>query len=127
MASTAVKRALVRLDRAPAWTLVIAFLAFCGAVAAWMLTGHSEGALPLVILLGVYAVAAYRPAPEVLVTAAGTAIALVIVLLGDAPGFGAPQLMSTCVAYGAAMLIGWIAQSRRHRIAALESEQAEAA
>ena len=75
VASTAVKRALVRLDRAPAWTLVIAFLAFCGAVAAWMLTGHSEGALPLVILLGVYAVAAYRPAPEVLVTAAGTAIA----------------------------------------------------
>jgi signal transduction histidine kinase len=127
VASTAVKRALVWLDRAPAWTLVIAFLAFCGAVAAWMLTGHSEGALPLVILLGVYAVAAYRPAPEVLVTAAGTAIALVIVLLGDAPGFGAPQLMSTCVAYGAAMLIGWIAQSRRHRIAALESEQAEAA
>ena len=35
--------------------------------------------------------------------------------------------MSTCAAYGAAMLIGWIAQSRRHRIAALESEQAEAA
>ena len=71
MASTAVKRALVRLDRAPAWTLVIAFLAFCGAVAAWMLTGHSEGALPLVILLGVYAVAAYRPLPEGLVRRPG--------------------------------------------------------
>ena len=126
VASTAGRRALERLNRAPAWTLVIAFLAFCGAVAAWMLTGHSEGALPLVILLGVYAVAAYRPLPEVLVTAAGTAIALVVVLLGDAPGFGAPQLMSTCAAYGGAMLIGWIAQSRRHRIAALESGQAEA-
>ena len=116
-----------RLERGPAWFLVVAFLLCGAAVAAWMLTGHGEGALPLLLLLGAYTVAAYRPLREVVVAAVGMALILLVVLLGDASGFRTGQLLVTYVAFAVLMLIGWITQSRRLRIAALEDQQAEAA
>ncbi len=126
MTSTGFARAAQRVERAPAWVLVGVFLLAGGAVAAWMLSGHGEGALPLLLLVGAYVVAAYRPLVEVLVAAVGMAVILVVVLVGNSRGFGAPQLLMTCGAFGVAMLVGWIAQSRRDRIAALEEHQAEA-
>ena len=126
MTSTAFSRAALRVERAPAWVLVGVFLLAGSAVAAWMLTDHGEGALPLLLLGGAYVVAAYRPLVEVIVAATGMAVILVVVLIGHSRGFGAPQLLMTCGAFGVAMLLGWIAQSRRDRIAALEDHQAEA-
>lgn len=126
MTATTVSRASQRLERLPAWSLVAVFVAGGGAVAAWMLGGHSEGAFPLLLLLAAYTVAAYRPLVEVLVAGVGMGGLLVLILLGDVAGFGAGQLLATGGAFGVVMLIGWIAQSRRHRIAALEDHQAEA-
>jgi signal transduction histidine kinase len=92
-----------------------------------MLLGNSSGPLPLVLLLGAYVVAAYRPVREVLAAAAVMAGLLVILVLSDVPDFGPAELVATSAAFGGAFLIGWTAQSRRQRISALELGQAEAA
>ena len=54
----------------PAWMLAGAFVLVGGGVAAWMFAGNNSGPLPVVLLLGAYLVAAYRPMREVLATAA---------------------------------------------------------
>jgi signal transduction histidine kinase len=109
--------------RAPVAVLVVT----ATSVAVLMLRGYKEGALPLALLVGAYTVAAYRPARQVLAAAALMATLLVLLFVGDTPGFGAGELVSTAVAFGTSMLIGWTMQSRRQRIEAFEGEQREAA
>jgi signal transduction histidine kinase len=121
------KRALERVERAPPWVLVTVFVGVGGAIAGWMLAGHQAGALPWLIPLGAYTVAAYRPLREVATAAAAIAALLVLLLLAPVHGFGIAELAVTVGAYGGAMLIGWTTQSRRQRIQALEHHQAEAA
>ena len=103
------------------------FVVTATAVAVLMLRHYDEGALPLALFVGAYTVAAYRPAREVIAGAALIALLLIVLFIGDTPGFGAGQLVSSDVGFGAAMLVGWTMQSRRHRINAFEHEQAEGA
>jgi len=103
------------------------FVATGTAVAALMLRGYDEGALPWALLVGAYTVAAYRPAREVAAGAALTALLLIVLFIGGSPGFGVGELVSSEVYFGAAMLVGWSMQSRRQRIDAFEHEQAQAA
>ena len=83
--------------------------------------------MPLVLLIGCYIVAAYRPMGEVLVAAAVMAGLLIVLVVSDSPDFGSAELVGTFAAFGGAFLIGWTTQSRRDRIGALELGQAEAA
>src|SRR4051812_9496756 len=120
-------RVAPRLESKPAWILGACFVLTGGGVVAWMLAGNRSGPLPLVMLIGAYVVAAYRPMREVLAAAAVMAGLLVVLVLADVPEFGPAELVGTSAAFGGAFLIGWTAQSRRQRIRALELGQAEAA
>jgi hypothetical protein len=52
-----------------------------GAVTGWMLVGNSSGPVPLVLVIGCYIVAAYRPMREVLAAAAVMACLLIVLAL----------------------------------------------
>ncbi|HEY5170652.1 MAG TPA: sensor histidine kinase [Acidimicrobiia bacterium] len=109
--------------RAPATV----FLATTAAIGTLMVRGYDEGALPFVLLVGAYTVGAYRPAREVIATA-GVMVALLFgIVIGDAPGFGAGQLLTSVAAFGTAMFVGWTMQARRQRIDTFPDEQADAA
>jgi hypothetical protein len=82
------------------------FLATMAAVALLMVRGYDEGALPFVLLVGAYTVGAYRPAREVMASAAVMVALLVVVVVGDAPGFGPGQLLTSVAGFGAAMFVG---------------------
>ncbi|HXY91245.1 MAG TPA: histidine kinase, partial [Acidimicrobiia bacterium] len=97
------------------------------AIAALMLGGYDDGALPWVTLVGAYTVGAYRPAWVVVVSAGYTAVLLIVLLVGDVRLFGFGEFVAAGGAYGAAMLVGWTMQARRDRIDAFEEEQEEAA
>jgi signal transduction histidine kinase len=97
------------------------------AVVLLMIRGDHEGALPFVLLVGAYTVGAYRPAREVAVGGAILGASLVVLLASDTGSFGAGEFVSTVVAFGMAMLVGWTMQSRRRRIDAFEGEQEQAA
>jgi signal transduction histidine kinase len=120
-------RALERLERAPAWVLVGAFVAGSSAVTGWMLAGYDERGTPLLVVLGAYTVAAYRPVREIVVAAAALGALLVLLVIGPSASFGLTELVATSGVVAVGMLIGWTAQSRRRRIEALERGQAEAA
>jgi signal transduction histidine kinase len=107
--------------------LVVVFVLVGGVVAAWMLAGNSSGPAPLVLVFGAYVVGAYRPPREVVAAAAIMGGYLILLLVGDAPDFGPPELVATSFGFGGGFLIGQTTQSRRQRIAALEHGQAEAA
>jgi signal transduction histidine kinase len=106
---------------------VAVFLTTAASVAVLMLRGYDAGALPLALFVGAYTVAAYRPAGEVVASAALIGALLVVVLVGDTPEFHAGDLVSSSVAFATSVLIGWTMQSRRRRIEAFEGEQQEAA
>jgi signal transduction histidine kinase len=120
-------QALQRVERAPPWTLAAVFVVAGGAVTGWMVAGHDSGSLPLLLLLGAYVVAAYRPLREVLVAAASMAALLLLLLGANVEGFAVGAMVATAGAFAGAFLIGWTTQSRRWRIDALEHGQAEAA
>ena len=67
--------------RAPALVYVVTAM----AVTVLMLSGYDEGALPSVLVVGAYTVAAQRPVREVVSATAVVAVLLVILLLSDAP------------------------------------------
>jgi signal transduction histidine kinase len=120
-------RVLARLEHAPPWVLVGVFTFGCSAIAAWMLAGYDERGSPLLVVLGAYTVAAYRPVREIAAAAAALLAVLLVLVASPVLTFGPAELAATSAAVGVAMLIGWTAQSRRERIAALERGQAEAA
>jgi signal transduction histidine kinase len=97
------------------------------AVAILMLRDHSAGTLPWALLLGIYTVAAYCSARKLAVAGALMAAILALLLVDDTPGFGAGEVVSSVVAFGAAMVLGRSMQARRARIDAFDREQAEAA
>ncbi len=103
------------------------FLVTLSAVVALMLGGYDSGALPWVVLVGAYTVAAYRPTRE-LAFAAVFALALLIALLvGPTRDFGAGEFLSGVAAFAVVMIIGWTMQARRQRIDSFDDEQEEAA
>jgi signal transduction histidine kinase len=109
--------------RAPAPVYVVTAL----AVVVLMLSGYDEGALPSVLVVGAYTVAARRPMPEVVAASAVVAVSLVVLLVSDVPQFGPGELLTSCAGYGAATLLGRAGLSRQQRLDALESQREEAA
>lgn len=97
------------------------------AIAAIFVLEYHGGALPFVLAVGTYTVAAYRPLREVVLAAVLQNVSFVVILLADSPGFGGPQYVTSVPVYAATMLVGWTMQSRRLRFDALEREQGEAA
>jgi signal transduction histidine kinase len=97
------------------------------AVAAVMLRGYNEGALPMVLLLGAYTLGAYRGPREVvagIVLISGVVAAL---FLGDVPEFGLGDMVLSQVAFPAAILAGRAVRSRSQRVELLEHDQADSA
>ena len=82
------------------------FVVTATSVVTLMLRGYAAGALPWALLVGAYTVAAYRPAREAVAGGAVMAVLLVVVFFGDVHDFGAGELVTSVVAFGAAMLIG---------------------
>ena len=109
--------------RAPATVFVVSL----SATAALLFAGYTAGALPWVILVGAYTVAAYRPALVIVGSAALAAALLIALLVADVRGFGVGEFVAGASAYGAAMLLGWAMQTRRDRIDAFAGERQEAA
>ena len=105
---------------------VAVFTISLAAVATLMFENYSAGALPWVVLVGAYTVAAHCTKRMVLVSATFTGVILIALVVG-APDFGVGELVAAAGAYGAAMLIGWSMQTRRARIDTFEEEQEEAA
>jgi signal transduction histidine kinase len=125
-----------------AWVLILAatlpyyarrrapFTVFVGsaiAISVLMLLDYDPGALPFSLLVGAYAVGAFRPGRVVVAAAAAIGVVLLVLYLGDAPEFGAGELVSSAAAFGAAMLLGWSMQTRGRHIDALEHGHEEAA
>jgi len=103
------------------------FIITTAAVTALMLLGYNEGALPWVLLVGTYTVAAHRPVREAVAATALVAVLLVVILLADVPRFGPGELLTGFAAFVAATLLGTASQSRQHRLDALERQREEAA
>ena len=108
--------------RAPAPVYVVTAL----AVTVLMLNGYDEGALPSVLAVGAYTVAAYRPVPEVAAATAVVAGLLVLLLVADVPQFGSGELLTSIAGFGAATLLGRGSRSRQQRLDALEGQREEA-
>ena len=100
------------------------FVVATAAVTALMLLGYNEGALPWVLLVGTYTVAAHRPVREAVAATALVAVLLVVILLADVPRFGPGELLTGFAAFVAATLLGTASQSRQHRLDALERRTA---
>jgi signal transduction histidine kinase len=112
------------MERSPAWLLVAVFIGCGTSISVVMLRSHNAGGVaPTALLLGAFAVGAYRPAREVAGAALAMAVLLVVLLMGDVPEFGAVEFTVTAGAFGIVMLIGWTMQSRRRRIEAFERER----
>jgi signal transduction histidine kinase len=103
------------------------FVVSASATATLMLLGYDAGALPFVLLVGGFTVAACRPARVIAVAGAVLAVLLAALYLGGAPQFGAGELVSSAAAYAAAMLLGWTMQTRSRHIEALEQREVESA
>jgi signal transduction histidine kinase len=97
------------------------------AMAALFILEYHGGALPFVLAVGTYTVAAYRPRPEVALAAVLQNVSFLVMLVADSPGFGLPQYVTSVPVYAATMLVGWTMQSRRLRYDALERDQEESA
>jgi signal transduction histidine kinase len=93
------------------------------ATAALFVRHNHGGALPMVVAIGAFTVAAYRPAREVLVATVVLFTAFVCMLVANSPEFGSTQFVLSVAVYAATMLAGWTWQSRRLRVDALEREQ----
>jgi signal transduction histidine kinase len=108
--------------RAPAPVYIVTAM----AVTVLMLSGYDEGALPTVLAVGAYTLAAYRPVPVVVAATAVVAGLLVVLLIADVPRFGLGELLTSCVGFGAATLLGRGSRSRQQRLDALEGQREEA-
>jgi signal transduction histidine kinase len=108
--------------RAPAAVYVATAL----AIVVLMLSGYDEGALPSVLAVGAYTVAAKRPVREVVAASAVVAVLLVALLVSDVPQFGPGELLTSFAGFGAATLLGRAGRSRQQRLDALESQREEA-
>jgi signal transduction histidine kinase len=62
----------------------------------------------------------------VLIGAVASQVVLVVLLVGEVPGFGLTDMLGTAIAFAAAAILGWGLQVRRRRIEGFEVEQAEA-
>lgn len=102
------------------------FLTSVAALGALMLRDYDPGALPWVLLLGAYTVAAYRPTGELVVAALFMAATLMVLLVDHTAEFGTAGALSSGIAFGGAMVLGRSMQARRQRIVAFDREQAEA-
>jgi signal transduction histidine kinase len=109
--------------RAPA----LVYVGTAMAVSVLMLSGYDEGALPSVLAVGAYTVAAHRPVPEVVAATTLVAVLLVVLLVADVPQFGVGELLTSFAGFGAATLLGRASSSRQQRLDALESQREEAA
>jgi signal transduction histidine kinase len=99
------------------------FIVSVVATAALFVRHNHGGALPMVVAIGAFTVAAYRPVREVLVATVVLFTAFVCMLVADSPEFGSTQFVLSVAVYAATMLAGWTWQSRRLRVEALEREQ----
>jgi signal transduction histidine kinase len=96
--------------------------------------GYHEGGLPVVVLVGIYTVGAYRPPRLIAAAFAVLLVSLLVLVALDVQGFGPPELVENGAVFGFGLLFGWTVQSRRLRLEAaeeraklLEREQAEEA
>ena len=103
------------------------FVVTATAAATLMFRGYDAGALPLVLFFGAYTLAAYRPAREVAAGAVFIVLLLIVLFAGHARDFTMGDLVSSTLAFGAAMLAGWTVQSRGQRIDTFDRERAETA
>jgi signal transduction histidine kinase len=103
------------------------YVATAMAVSVLMLSGYDEGALPSVLVVGAYTVAAQRPGREIVAASSVVAVLLIALLLADVPPFGPGELLTSYAAFGAATLLGRAGRSRQQRLDALESQREEAA
>jgi signal transduction histidine kinase len=99
------------------------FIVSVVATAALFARHNHGGALPMVVAIGAFTVAAYRPVREVLVGAAVLFAAFVVMLIAGSPEFGNAEFVLSIAVFAATMLAGWTWQSRRLRFEALEREQ----
>jgi signal transduction histidine kinase len=101
------------------------FVVTATAVTALMLRQHDPGALPSALPLGAYTVAAYRPRYEI-ITAAYVSVLVAVLFVGHVRYFGIGELVTTEIAFAAAILGGRAIRERRERVDLLETEQADA-
>ena len=97
------------------------------ATAALFIQGYDAGALPFLIGVAVYTVAAYRPWREVVAAAVFVNLTLFVMLVADSPRFAVPEFVTSVPIYAATMLVGWTMQQRRLRYESLEREHDQAA
>jgi signal transduction histidine kinase len=87
-------------------------------------SGYYEGVLPIVVLVGIYAVGAWCPPRRIAIGFGVMAVALLALWTLDVPGFNASELVANAAFFTVSLLFGWTMQSRRLRLVAAE-ERAE--
>ena len=102
------------------------FVLSISAIAGLFVGGYDAGALPFVVAVGAYTVAAYRPLREVVVAAIAMYLAFVVMLLADHPDFQEAELAASVPIFGGVLFVGWTMQARRLRYDALERAQGQA-
>jgi signal transduction histidine kinase len=101
------------------------FVVSAVALVSYVLIQFHEGVLPTVVLVGMYTVGAYCSPRKIVVALGVMAVALLVLLAGNALGFNAADFAANMAFFTVAVLFGWSVQSRRLRTDALE-QRAEA-
>jgi signal transduction histidine kinase len=101
------------------------FVVSAVALVSYVLIQFHEGVLPTVVLVGMYTVGAYCSPRKIAVALSVMAVALLVLLAGNALGFNAADFAANMAFFTVAVLFGWSVQSRRLRTDALE-QRAEA-
>jgi len=112
--------------RWPVWAPIAAFLAVGTGTIAVLLGGGDAGPMPILLVLGMFGVAAVRPIGEVVLGLAFLEVGLVVMWVAGVEGFDVADMVVTGLSFAAAAALGWGLQTRRRRIEGFEVEREEA-
>jgi signal transduction histidine kinase len=109
----------------PPWAPLGAFLLVSLGTIGVLLAGGEAGPMPILLVLGMFGIAATRPFGEVVVALAFLEVGLVVMWVDGVEGFDVTDMVVTAISFAVAAAMGWALQSRRRRIEGFEIEQAE--
>jgi signal transduction histidine kinase len=107
--------------RAPLAVLLVATT----AVSLLVALGYNQGLTPFFLFVGAVTVAATCPARTTAMAAVAVAVALVLLVAGDSPGFDAATFTGQAALFAAMFMFGINLRARKARVTALE-ERADA-
>jgi signal transduction histidine kinase len=103
----------------------VTFLAVCLGTIAVLLNSGDAGPMPILLLLGMFLVAATRPFAELVAGLIVLESGLVVLLVAGVDGFDPADMVVTAISFAVAAAMGWLLQTRRRRIEGFEIERAE--